>query len=569
MPKSHLQDERGAILLWMGIMMIAFLGIAAVAVDLGAGYASKRKMSAVADSAALAGAQEAGLKFLSPTVNGCGPNLTSAVTTAAHANYAANAPQGSTGNPPVTVTCFGSDGAVITSGTNAARVEVKVDTSATLDTYFGRVLGVASLKPAATATAAVEGNRNQTGLRPFLVCVTDAQDARKDFTTPQTPSPRPFQSYYAKFDQKVPLPGAPIVNNGVWESATGVVKANDHGLAVNDYVLLDVNVSGGADYYYVKTETQNTFTLARTFGGDLVKPPVDQVVDIYPPPAPVLTGASWAASTGLISPQPASPLQNGTVVQVTLGQNVQAVTLEGKWTVVEADLSGFKLSNGTSTLIPSSTVSDVSVRLWSIPGGSGACNPGTSPANWGYSAFDLPSGNNNQLDCLIEFGYGGDAKRCADADPSIPGVDVGAELAGTPAEGDQGNNLQPSSQNLIKALIDKKEPILLPVGNNWVASGNNANYDGRGALAVQLCGYAFPGSQPLTTTDKYFPEGNGYCGNNQKYIDAVNSLKVTKETSLVIQWIYADWVPGYQGAPTDATASCTLDQCLGQLRLVK
>lgn len=55
--KKERSNDSGATLLLMILMMVAFLGMAAVAVDLGFAYAVKRQLSSTADAAALAGAR--------------------------------------------------------------------------------------------------------------------------------------------------------------------------------------------------------------------------------------------------------------------------------------------------------------------------------------------------------------------------------------------------------------------------------------------------------------------------------------------------------------------------------
>jgi hypothetical protein len=149
-------------------MTVMLLGMGAIAVDLGFGYSVKRQLSSTADAAALAGAQEAGLKF--KTLGGCGTSLTAAVNSAVAASHNANAPAGSTGVPTPTVTC------------DTDEVTVSVTERSDLDTFFGRVLGVTTLSPAAAATANVFGAKQLSGLRPFTVCIGDAFDARDNGT---------------------------------------------------------------------------------------------------------------------------------------------------------------------------------------------------------------------------------------------------------------------------------------------------------------------------------------------------------------------------------------------------
>lgn len=154
-------------------------------------------------------------------------------------------------------------------------------------------------------------------------------------------------------------------------------------------------------------------------------------------------------------------------------------------------------------------------------------------------------------------------------------MDVGSESEGVPSEGDQGNNLGTADGALIKELIVKGDPILLPVGSNWNAlGGNNAQYDGRGALSVQLCGFALPGNQvnpsspslPSKSSDYYF---DPLCGSPTDYLDSIADGKTDKDTSLVIQWIYKTWVFGFQGQPSGSTDQCPLGSCVASLQLLE
>ena len=167
--KRDRSNDTGATLLLMILMMVAFLGMAAVTVDLGFAYAVKRQLSSTADAAALAGAQEAGLKY--KTLGGCGPdgtNLDSAITSAVNATHSANAPYASTGAPATTIVCTDND------------VTVTVRETSNMRTFFGGILGVSTLSPAEEATANVFGSRELGGLRPFTLCMGDALTGAAD-----------------------------------------------------------------------------------------------------------------------------------------------------------------------------------------------------------------------------------------------------------------------------------------------------------------------------------------------------------------------------------------------------
>lgn len=65
-------DESGVVLVLLAVGLVVFLAVAAVAIDLGVGYASSRQMQNAADAAALAGAQEMECLKFAPTANTVG-----------------------------------------------------------------------------------------------------------------------------------------------------------------------------------------------------------------------------------------------------------------------------------------------------------------------------------------------------------------------------------------------------------------------------------------------------------------------------------------------------------------
>lgn len=156
-------DDRGAVAILFALLLVVLVGFGAFAVDMGYAYAVKRQLSVTADSAALAGAQEAGAKY--KTLGGCGSALNAAVRSAARANYAAKVPQGAPATLPdsqISVTCTTND------------VQVRVQTRSSLDSLLGGVFGTATLQPGAEATADVFGARAHSGLRPFTICIQTA-----------------------------------------------------------------------------------------------------------------------------------------------------------------------------------------------------------------------------------------------------------------------------------------------------------------------------------------------------------------------------------------------------------
>ncbi len=580
-------EDSGAVALWVALLSIVFLGVAALAVDLGYAYAVKRQLSATADSTSLAGAQEAALQFNAPGVGGCGPTLDALVVAAVNANHAANAPDGATGNPTTTIVCTDKDGNVATGATDPTSITVQVDEASTLSTWFGRILGWETLQPNATATSRVFGSTYFSGLRPFLVCLPDARDAREAYNNGVTPTPM-YQSYYRKFLTKSDVAPTGLVEaDADWDQDTDLISTGqNHDLVVGDYVRLEnITAAGiglsGTFYYVVEVPGNKDFKVSPTPAGTPVDVTTTGTVDVYLP-TPDIAGATWSGET-VNAPDHGLTDESNVWVQVTSGEGATDGSNDGSYIVESEELQPdtFRLTDGTVVVEPAyATIINVYKLTETQLGGDG-CSPPGSSGNWGYSAFDFNSGDNWQLACLIKFGYGGgsgsgkpDGSECLDADPSVPGVNVGTEAEGVPSEGDQGNNLGNSDGDLIRQLIIDNNPILLPVGSNWNAEGgNNAQYAGRGALAVYLCGYTMPGNKPDTPTKEYYgPCGEGsITGNGSKavYLQSVADGKVDKDVSLVIQWIYSDWVFGFQGQPSDAASQCPLGKCVASLQLLE
>jgi Flp pilus assembly protein TadG len=122
-------SQRGQSLVLITVFMMSLLGMAALAIDVGSWYQTKRSLQADADAAALAGASQlpAGWSF---------------AQTAAQANYAKN------GSGSDTVTYQN----VTVSTTNDS---VKVTTSRNANSYFARLFGHGSATITASATATV------------------------------------------------------------------------------------------------------------------------------------------------------------------------------------------------------------------------------------------------------------------------------------------------------------------------------------------------------------------------------------------------------------------------------
>ena len=118
------RDESGAVLVIVAVSLVALLGFAALAIDVGSFYQAQRQAQSAADAGALAGADDI---IASPTAV-----LGDATT------YA------STNAPSTTPTI---------SATQPTSASVRVTVDASTPAFFGRLLGLTSAKVSATAVA--------------------------------------------------------------------------------------------------------------------------------------------------------------------------------------------------------------------------------------------------------------------------------------------------------------------------------------------------------------------------------------------------------------------------------
>lgn len=185
-----IRADRGGVLVWVALLTTVLLGVGALAVDLGYAYSVKRQLSVSADAAALAGAHEAGLKY--DVLGGCGEPLEIAINAAVATVHAQNAPQGSVGTPTAEITCGGQS------------VSVEVTEASSLGSFFGRILGVDTLSPNASATAEVFGSSQLGGLRPLTVCLNDLQAAYSEWLAHErdssNPAPKTYQTIFGHFN---------------------------------------------------------------------------------------------------------------------------------------------------------------------------------------------------------------------------------------------------------------------------------------------------------------------------------------------------------------------------------
>lgn len=173
--------EGGAIAIIVAILSTTLIVLAAFAVDFGNAYAVKRQLSVAADAAALDAA-----RAVATTRSGGQPILghgqgcsawssdqrnaaEAAAEAAADATNAANDISGDSTVDNVDVVCI-----------DDSRVEVTVDNSRELPTFFGSLADASGYRPARSATAAVVPTLGVGGLRPFAACDLEVDQALAD-----------------------------------------------------------------------------------------------------------------------------------------------------------------------------------------------------------------------------------------------------------------------------------------------------------------------------------------------------------------------------------------------------
>lgn len=559
MQRSHHREERGATLLWVILMMMILLGITALAVDFGLAYAVKRQLSSTADAAALAGAQEAGLRFKS--TNGCpggvpDPALVQAINSAVADTHTQNDPWGATGVPVPTITC------------DPTQVTVSVQEASSLNTIFARVLGINTLDPAEAATANVFGSTFGGGLRPFTVCVGDAREGKLDTT-------RVRQSYYTLHNNDT-ISGEVLQEGGdsTWTASNDEISDGSFSdVSVGDYVRLDVKsgATGASDgYYWVvwRSNNKKEIRVSTTFGGSAVNITADGVVDVYKQPPPIGNAdAAWSAgSPGVLTTSSAHALIAGDAVWIAVKTGGGGAS-SGTYYVVSTPTNTTFTVATTPTGPPVDITSAGTVYVYKKQSLASVqeCNPTGAPGNWGYASFGL-GGSQPVLKCLITYGYGGDAGCLGDA----IGTNLGDDNDSTPevtAPGNSGNSIQsnPDFRARLTALLD--ETILLPVAGTWDQQGSNATYTAKGGAAVKVCGFAFPTSNTNPTPN---PLLAGSCWDNNLY-NAAAAVGNLDDVSLVLQWKYVDEYTGvYRGQSTAPSDFCELGNatCIPTVRLI-
>jgi Flp pilus assembly protein TadG len=121
-------DESGVVLVLVAMFMVAILGMAALAIDIGSFYQAKNQAQAAADAGALAAAQDL-------------PSGAAAATTDGQTYALKNYPTAST---PTVSTPY-----------NGNSSQVKVTVNASTPTFFGRIFGLTSQNVTASAVASL------------------------------------------------------------------------------------------------------------------------------------------------------------------------------------------------------------------------------------------------------------------------------------------------------------------------------------------------------------------------------------------------------------------------------
>jgi hypothetical protein len=141
-------DESGVVLAFVAIMMIAFMGMAALAIDLGSYWQAQRQAQTAADAGALAGSQD-----LPNNLTGA----TNDATTYAKSN-----------DPAATVN--------VTTNYNSDVNDIKVTVNGTTPSFFGQFFGKGSQNVTASAVAGENGKSQQGAIFAYADggnCSTD------------------------------------------------------------------------------------------------------------------------------------------------------------------------------------------------------------------------------------------------------------------------------------------------------------------------------------------------------------------------------------------------------------
>ncbi len=148
------RSERGTVTIIAAVGAIAFIGGAAITVDVAYVFHDKRVLQASADAAALAGA----MTILSSGAS----NAASAASTYSGASGDMNANANLTVTAtPQTMNCTGYTGATCTPDSTSSANGIKVSETANAPLYFAHIFGASTLPLSATAYALATGGKGQ------------------------------------------------------------------------------------------------------------------------------------------------------------------------------------------------------------------------------------------------------------------------------------------------------------------------------------------------------------------------------------------------------------------------
>lgn len=238
----HPQEERGAAAVLVAASLIMLMGIAAVAIDLGAGFNERRQAQSGADFAALAALQFAQCAADPADIN-CAVD-TGAVEALAVAN--ANLPDQAftntdwaTCSDPGALARVSTVSPCISFTNNLERARVVIP-EATVDTSFGRVIGAASLSVSAPAIAGQQVTASSELLPNTPLSSSGAESCLFSNQAPQTvpPCDGPASGFYGYLD--VALYG---------NSATGTPSTCDNG---DSNTRIALNLAAGSDHNLVE-----------------------------------------------------------------------------------------------------------------------------------------------------------------------------------------------------------------------------------------------------------------------------------------------------------------------------
>lgn len=253
--RRRARGESGAVLVVVAVSLVALLGFAALAIDVGSFYQAQRQAQSAADAGALAGADDI---ITSPSA------VLGDATTYASTNAPSTTPTIAANQP-----------------TSAS---VRVSVGANAPAFFGRLLGVTSAKVSATATAAVINKASH------CAATTGACDAIFAMSTSCTTSP---SAAVEVTTGQVNINGA-VHSNGSFDATGG----NDQ-FGPTEY-------GSGCPAPSVKSGQSFNGASQPTAAPTIAEWPIDYTLQ-YPACNSGCTGQAATAGTGVITPLTGTP----------------------------------------------------------------------------------------------------------------------------------------------------------------------------------------------------------------------------------------------------------------------